>query len=62
MSFYHQMVNISVLHAAVPEEAETLKATVMERFDCKDLVITDLSPAIATHAGPGTLGIAICSE
>ena len=57
-----QPVNISVLHAAVPEEAEVLKATVMERFDCKDLIITDLSPAIATHAGPGTLGIAICSE
>jgi DegV family protein with EDD domain len=55
-------VNISVLHAAVPEEAEALKATVMERFECKDLHITDLSPAIATHAGPGTLGIAICPE
>jgi DegV family protein with EDD domain len=54
-------VNISVLHAAVPEEAEALKATVMERFDCKDLHVTDLSPAIATHAGPGTVGIAICS-
>jgi DegV family protein with EDD domain len=56
-----QPVNISVLHAAVPEEAEALKATVIERFEVKDLHVTDLSPAIATHAGPGTLGIAICS-
>jgi DegV family protein with EDD domain len=53
-------VNISVLHAAVPDEAEALKATVEERFNCKTLHVTDLSPAIATHAGPGTLGIAIC--
>jgi DegV family protein with EDD domain len=57
-----QPVNISVIHAAVPEEAEVLKASVMERFDCpNDIHIADLSPAIATHAGPGTLGIAIAS-
>jgi DegV family protein with EDD domain len=55
-----QPVNISVLHADVPEEAEVLKSTVMDRFECVDLHVTDLSPAIATHAGPGTLGIAIC--
>ena len=54
-----QSVHIAVIHANAPEEAETLKSAVMERFDCIDLLITDLSPAIATHAGPGTLGIAI---
>ena len=56
-----QPVHVSVLHAAAPEEAEALKATVIEQFDCIDLHVTDLSPAIATHVGPGTLGIAICS-
>ena len=56
-----QPVCVSVLHAAAPEEAEALKATVIERFDCIDLHVTDLSPAIATHVGPGALGIAICS-
>lgn len=55
-----QSVHVAVIHAAALEEAETLKSAVMERFDCIDLLITDLSPAIATHAGPGTLGIAIC--
>lgn len=58
--FNGQPVHMSVIHAAVPEEAEALKSTVQERFNCIDLHITDLSPAIATHAGPGTLGIAIC--
>jgi DegV family protein with EDD domain len=55
-----QPVHVAVIHAAVPEEAEALKSTVMDRFNCIDLHVTDLSPAIATHAGPGTLGIAIC--
>ena len=59
--FNGQPVHMSVLHADAPEEAEALKAMVMERFNCIDLHVTDLSPAIATHAGPGTLGIAICS-
>ena len=58
--FDGQPVHMSVIHAAVPEEAEALKSTVQERFNCIDLHVTDLSPAIATHAGPGTLGIAIC--
>lgn len=53
-------VHAAVIHAAAPDEAETLKSVVMERFNCIDLHVTDLSPAIATHAGPGTLGIAIC--
>jgi DegV family protein with EDD domain len=55
-----QPVHAAVIHAAAHDEAEALKSAVMERFDCIDLYVTDLSPAIATHAGPGTLGIAIC--
>jgi DegV family protein with EDD domain len=53
-------VHIAVIHAAAPEEAEALKLRVMNRFNCIDSYVTDLSPAIATHAGPGTLGIALC--
>jgi fatty acid-binding protein DegV len=53
-------VHTAVIHAAAPEEAETLKKMVMDRFDCIDSYVTDLSPAIATHAGPGTVGIALC--
>jgi DegV family protein with EDD domain len=56
----NQPVHAAVIHAAAPKEAEALKTTVMNRFNCIDLHVTDLSPAIATHAGPGTLGIAIC--
>lgn len=56
----NQPVHAAVIHAAAPEEAEALKSTVIDRFNCIDLYVTDLSPAIATHAGPGTLGIAIC--
>jgi DegV family protein with EDD domain len=52
-------VHVAVIHADAANEVETLKSAVMEQFDCIDLYVADLSPAIATHAGPGTLGIAI---
>jgi DegV family protein with EDD domain len=53
-------VRAAVIHAGVPEEGEALKAKVAERFECTELHLAGLSPVIATHAGPGTLGLAIC--
>jgi DegV family protein with EDD domain len=55
-----QPVHVAVIHANTADEVEPLKSAIMEQFDCIDLYVADLSPAIATHAGPGTLGIAIC--
>jgi len=54
-------VHVAIVHAAAPKEAEALKSTVQKRFNCVDFYVADLSPAIATHVGPGTLGIAIYS-
>jgi len=50
----------AIIHAGVPEEAEALKARVSEQWDCPELILTTLSPAIAIHTGPGTLGLAVC--
>ncbi|NIM94904.1 MAG: DegV family EDD domain-containing protein [Anaerolineales bacterium] len=50
----------SVIHASTPDEAEALKSTVSDQFDCQELYVAELSPVIATHAGPGTIGIALC--
>ena len=55
---------IGYLHRAIEKMCEKRTYAqvipVMDRFECVDVHVTDLSPAIATHAGPGTLGIAIC--
>jgi fatty acid-binding protein DegV len=31
-------------------------------FDCRELYVTDLTPVMGTHAGPGVLGMAWWSE
>lgn len=55
-------VRASVVHANAPDEAEELRGIVEKQFDCLELHVAQLAPAIAAHAGPGTLGIAICPE
>ncbi len=55
-------VRAAVIHAGAPEEGEALMAKVSERFECTELHFAGLSPVIATHTGPGTVGMAICPE
>ncbi|MCW5876597.1 MAG: DegV family protein [Anaerolineales bacterium] len=51
-------VRIAVLHANAREDAEALLAEAKERFGPVEATITDVSPAVGTHTGPGTLGFA----
>ncbi|MEK6256498.1 MAG: DegV family protein [Chloroflexota bacterium] len=49
---------IAALHANAAEEAKQLLEIVKERFNPVEAVLTDVSPAVGTHTGPGTLGLA----
>ncbi|MBX3047839.1 MAG: DegV family protein [Anaerolineales bacterium] len=51
-------VRIAVLHANAQADAEALLAEVKDRFKPLEAAITDVSPAVGTHTGPGTLGVA----
>ncbi len=51
-------VRIAVLHANAQADAEALLAELKERFKPLEAAITDVSPAVGTHTGPGTLGVA----
>lgn len=55
-------VRIAVLHASAPVEAQKLKADVLEMLDPVEIFITDISPVIGTHIGPGTLGLAYYAD
>ena len=39
------------------QEVERLKGLVEERITCVESLITELSPALAVHTGPGTSGL-----
>lgn len=51
-------VVVNVIHAADAEGALDLYGRVSERFTCEDIFISEFSPALGVHTGPGLLGVA----
>lgn len=51
-------VHAAICQADALEEAEDLKRRVEELFDCTELYVTEFTPVMGAHAGPGLLGIA----
>jgi DegV family protein with EDD domain len=49
---------LSIMHAAVPDRAESLAHDLRLSLDLKAIPITDVPPAIVTHGGPGILAVA----
>lgn len=50
-------VHVAILHADVPEDAQALRDKVAQRFDCAELYVTELTPVMGAHTGPGVLGV-----
>ena len=55
-------LHVAVMHGDVPEEVEKLKQLVTTRFQCSELLISEITPVIGAHTGPGTLGLAFYNE
>jgi DegV family protein with EDD domain len=55
-------VHAAILSADVAEEAEALRRRVAENFHCVELYVTELTPVMGTHTGPGVVGIAFYSD
>ena len=54
-------VHAAVTHGEALTEAENLRDLIAEQFDCRELFITEFTPVMGAHAGPGVLGIAYWS-
>lgn len=53
---------LSVMHAAVPDQAQELANDLQDRLGLRDIPILDVPPAIVTHGGPGILAVAFFVE
>jgi DegV family protein with EDD domain len=51
-------VHVAVMQGDALPEAEQLMERVSERFDCLELYLTEFTPVMGAHAGPGMLGLA----
>ena len=54
----NQPVHAGVINALAPQEAKTIYKTIKDEIRPEELVQAELSPAIGTHVGPGTVGLA----
>jgi len=50
-------IKVAFTHVAATEQLESLRALVTARFECVETIVTELSPALAVHSGPGTVGV-----
>ncbi len=49
---------IGVVAAAAPEAAAGLLSEIKEKYTPDEIILANLSPAVGTHTGPGTVGVA----
>lgn len=54
--------HVIVHHADELEDGEKLKAEIGKRFRCAELYLTEFTPAMGIHAGPGVLAISFYAD
>jgi DegV family protein with EDD domain len=53
---------VGLLHAQSEGETASISATLKEKLNISRLDVVELGPVIGTHAGPGTIGVAVMKE
>jgi DegV family protein with EDD domain len=56
-------IRLATLHASVPEEAKQALEMVKQRLggQVEEMILSEISPSVGAHAGPGTVGLAYCA-
>jgi DegV family protein with EDD domain len=55
-------LHAAVLHAANPDGAEKFMKAVQDRLNPVELLVTELTPVVGTHTGPGLVGLGYYNE
>jgi len=56
-----QPLHVAVMHADALKKAIALRDRIASEFDCAELFITEFTPVMGVHTGPGVIGIAFYS-
>ena len=56
-----QPLHVAVMHADALDRAIALSNEISSRFDCAELFITEFTPVMGVHTGPGVIGVAFYS-
>jgi DegV family protein with EDD domain len=55
-------LHVAVMHADAMKEAITLKDMILARYECQEIYITEFTPVMGVHTGPGLVGVAFYEE
>jgi DegV family protein with EDD domain len=58
----HGPLHVAVMHADAPNEAEIFENKINSRFGCREIFITEFTPVMGVHTGPGLFGVAFYTE
>ena len=56
-----QPLHVAVMHADALDKAMVLREQISSHFDCAELFITEFTPVMGAHTGPGVIGVAFYS-
>jgi len=56
-----QPLHVAVMHADVLDKVVALRNRISSQFDCAELFITEFTPVMGVHTGPGVIGVAFYS-
>ncbi|OGO18624.1 MAG: hypothetical protein A2Z15_02285 [Chloroflexi bacterium RBG_16_50_11] len=57
-----QRLHVAVMHADAPGQAMEFKGRITARFNCHEIFITEFTPVMGVHTGPGLIGVAFYGE
>jgi len=57
-----QPIRIAVMHANVIQRAKLLENQISSQFNCVEIYITEFTPVMGVHTGPGVIGVAFHVE
>ena len=55
-------IHAAVMHADAAQDAQALRARIAADFHCAELFVSEFTPVMGAHIGPGVLGVAYWRE
>ncbi len=55
-------VHMNIMHANAPKDAEELRDRLSGQMTCRDVIISEFTPVMGAHLGPGVVGLAFFPE
>lgn len=55
-------IHACVMHGDCPGDAEELRRTLESDFDCREIFVSEFTPVMGAHTGPGLLGLAFWAQ